>query len=157
MLVAWRAFQGGGTGQTFVSTAGFPMGIALGRQSNQWTVRVTDADGVWQSVSVGSPVTLGANVLVGLATNSGVYEGRSIVNYEDLALLGSPTVPTPLDLTPANNSAANPSFEAPGVGTTAADWTFAGQQISRNAPCPCGSGNKYKHCHGALTADAKKA
>jgi preprotein translocase subunit SecA len=23
-------------------------------------------------------------------------------------------------------------------------------QVSRNAPCPCGSGNKYKHCHGAL-------
>ena len=23
-------------------------------------------------------------------------------------------------------------------------------QISRNAPCPCGSGKKYKHCHGAL-------
>ncbi|MHA6722660.1 preprotein translocase subunit SecA [Sphingomonas sp. RS2018] len=23
--------------------------------------------------------------------------------------------------------------------------------VNRNAPCPCGSGNKYKHCHGALT------
>ena len=22
--------------------------------------------------------------------------------------------------------------------------------ISRNAPCPCGSGRKYKHCHGQL-------
>ncbi|MDE2620225.1 MAG: SEC-C domain-containing protein, partial [Sphingomonadales bacterium] len=21
--------------------------------------------------------------------------------------------------------------------------------LSRNAPCPCGSGAKYKHCHGA--------
>ncbi|MGH7042566.1 MAG: SEC-C metal-binding domain-containing protein, partial [Acetobacteraceae bacterium] len=20
----------------------------------------------------------------------------------------------------------------------------------RNAPCPCGSGRKYKHCHGKL-------
>ncbi|MEO9463192.1 MAG: preprotein translocase subunit SecA [Marinomonas sp.] len=26
---------------------------------------------------------------------------------------------------------------------------YAGQEISRNSPCPCGSGNKYKHCHGA--------
>jgi len=26
---------------------------------------------------------------------------------------------------------------------------YAGMGISRNAPCPCGSGNKYKHCHGA--------
>ena len=26
---------------------------------------------------------------------------------------------------------------------------YAGMEISRNAPCPCGSGQKYKHCHGA--------
>jgi predicted O-linked N-acetylglucosamine transferase (SPINDLY family) len=25
---------------------------------------------------------------------------------------------------------------------------------SRNAPCPCGSGKRYKHCHGASAADA---
>ena len=24
-------------------------------------------------------------------------------------------------------------------------------KVQRNAPCPCGSGRKYKHCHGALT------
>jgi len=24
------------------------------------------------------------------------------------------------------------------------------QRLSRNALCPCGSGKKYKHCHGAL-------
>ncbi|WP_444544587.1 SEC-C metal-binding domain-containing protein [Sphingobium fuliginis] len=28
---------------------------------------------------------------------------------------------------------------------------FANLDISRNAPCPCGSGQKYKHCHGALS------
>jgi len=22
--------------------------------------------------------------------------------------------------------------------------------VSRNAPCPCGSGRKYKHCHGQI-------
>jgi len=27
---------------------------------------------------------------------------------------------------------------------------YADKEISRNAPCPCGSGEKYKHCHGAL-------
>jgi len=27
------------------------------------------------------------------------------------------------------------------------DWEG---NVSRNAPCPCGSGRKYKHCHGAL-------
>ena len=25
----------------------------------------------------------------------------------------------------------------------------APERISRNSPCPCGSGRKYKHCHGA--------
>ncbi len=25
----------------------------------------------------------------------------------------------------------------------------AGMGLSRNAQCPCGSGEKYKHCHGA--------
>jgi preprotein translocase subunit SecA len=24
----------------------------------------------------------------------------------------------------------------------------AGMAIGRNDPCPCGSGRKYKHCHG---------
>ncbi len=23
-------------------------------------------------------------------------------------------------------------------------------KVGRNAPCPCGSGKKYKHCHGQL-------
>ena len=24
-------------------------------------------------------------------------------------------------------------------------------KVGRNDPCPCGSGKKYKHCHGKLT------
>ena len=24
------------------------------------------------------------------------------------------------------------------------------QKVGRNDPCPCGSGKKYKHCHGQL-------
>ena len=27
----------------------------------------------------------------------------------------------------------------------------ATQKIGRNDPCPCGSGKKYKHCHGKLS------
>ncbi|MFM2371192.1 MAG: hypothetical protein RIS85_914, partial [Pseudomonadota bacterium] len=34
------------------------------------------------------------------------------------------------------------------AGAAVLDDPFAGQGISRNAPCPCGSGQKYKHCHG---------
>ncbi len=36
-----------------------------------------------------------------------------------------------------------------GPGGAEAANPYAGMEISRNAPCPCGSGNKYKHCHGA--------
>jgi len=36
---------------------------------------------------------------------------------------------------------------APGVDPSdPATWG----QVGRNAPCPCGSGQKYKHCHGQL-------
>ncbi len=38
---------------------------------------------------------------------------------------------------------------AAGAGL-AAGALAEGEEISRNAPCPCGSGKKYKHCHGAL-------
>jgi preprotein translocase subunit SecA len=24
------------------------------------------------------------------------------------------------------------------------------RKVGRNEPCPCGSGRKFKHCHGAL-------
>ena len=26
-----------------------------------------------------------------------------------------------------------------------------GRKVGRNEPCPCGSGKKFKHCHGKLT------
>jgi preprotein translocase subunit SecA len=39
---------------------------------------------------------------------------------------------------------------AAGPGGAVDEDPFADQNISRNAPCPCGSGNKYKHCHGAV-------
>ena len=37
--------------------------------------------------------------------------------------------------------------EQPELGEDPAAW--AGQ-VNRNSPCPCGSGRKYKHCHGAV-------
>jgi preprotein translocase subunit SecA len=32
------------------------------------------------------------------------------------------------------------------------DSTVTGSAPSRNRPCPCGSGRKYKQCHGSPTA-----
>ena len=42
-----------------------------------------------------------------------------------------------------------PPLQAP-QAELPADVDVAEEPISRNAPCPCGSGRKYKHCHGAL-------
>jgi preprotein translocase subunit SecA len=37
-------------------------------------------------------------------------------------------------------------------GAAANTTTVTGSEPARNAPCPCGSGKKYKKCHGAPTA-----
>ncbi|WP_226700478.1 preprotein translocase subunit SecA [Qipengyuania gaetbuli] len=50
--------------------------------------------------------------------------------------------------------AGSPRAAASPGGTARADNPFAGMEISRNAPCPCGSGSKYKHCHGSVGAQA---
>ena len=39
---------------------------------------------------------------------------------------------------------------APKPATGNEDAQFANMTISRNKRCPCGSGRKYKHCHGAV-------
>ena len=46
----------------------------------------------------------------------------------------------PLAETPAQKAAANRAGAASAISS----------KTPRNAPCPCGSGKKFKHCHGAL-------
>jgi preprotein translocase subunit SecA len=36
------------------------------------------------------------------------------------------------------------------AGGGAAPFVRGDRKIGRNEPCPCGSGKKYKHCHGQL-------
>lgn len=36
------------------------------------------------------------------------------------------------------------------MSKTEAQMEAQGHKIGRNEPCPCGSGKKYKHCHGSL-------
>ncbi len=33
-------------------------------------------------------------------------------------------------------------------------FTREGKKVGRNEPCPCGSGKKYKHCHGQIAPNA---
>jgi preprotein translocase subunit SecA len=62
----------------------------------------------------------------------------------------------------AAGNAAVPGFGGPAGGrgglppppAPEAQGTFVRgeRKIGRNEPCPCGSGKKYKHCHGALSS-----
>jgi preprotein translocase subunit SecA len=45
-------------------------------------------------------------------------------------------------------SAGETPVAAPGPNET---FVREGRKVGRNEPCPCGSGQKYKHCHGKLS------
>ena len=57
---------------------------------------------------------------------------------------GAATMMSALGAGAAEASAASARLAAPGEGDP-----YAALGLSRNALCPCGSGEKYKHCHGA--------
>jgi preprotein translocase subunit SecA len=46
--------------------------------------------------------------------------------------------------------AANGDGDTAVAVAVAPPFVRAGQKVGRNDPCPCGSGKKYKHCHGRL-------
>ena len=50
-------------------------------------------------------------------------------------------------------SGTDPESEAAGQAQEAAARPFVRpeRKIGRNEPCPCGSGKKYKHCHGRVS------
>ena len=54
-------------------------------------------------------------------------------------------VPDDVAVPPGNIMELDPSR-----GSTAPPFVRAVPKVGRNEPCPCGSGRKYKHCHGAL-------
>jgi preprotein translocase subunit SecA len=56
---------------------------------------------------------------------------------------------------PASNAVTAPGLESKPLPATGLQYTAADEsgvhttgETSRNAPCPCGSGKKYKRCHG---------
>jgi preprotein translocase subunit SecA len=79
------------------------------------------------------------------------------------ALAGGGEMPPPDAAVPAAAHAAMMRGNAPQRGAGEApvpppgadlQGTFVRgeRKIGRNEPCPCGSGKKYKHCHGALSS-----
>ncbi len=50
----------------------------------------------------------------------------------------------------AARAAARPGAAPPGAQAGATPFVRGERKVGRNEPCPCGSGRKFKHCHGAL-------
>ncbi len=52
----------------------------------------------------------------------------------------------------AENALAEPEAAAEEINTNEAETPFVreNKKVGRNEPCPCGSGKKYKQCHGKL-------
>ena len=58
---------------------------------------------------------------------------------------------TPHGPTEMHETRHDPAFGAGDAGPAPADRPLPAHssKVPRNAPCPCGSGKKYKHCHGS--------
>ena len=58
--------------------------------------------------------------------------------------------PAPRQGLQATHPSAGSPFGGDEAGQSAQGVQAGGDKVSRNAPCPCGSGKKYKHCHGQI-------
>ena len=57
-------------------------------------------------------------------------------------------VPPPASRPPAAQAPRGPAVP---VADPVSTFVRVERKIGRNEPCPCGSGKKYKHCHGVLS------
>ena len=63
----------------------------------------------------------------------------------------SPGAATPL--LPGMPAARSPrAAPAPAAADASGTFVRGERKVGRNEPCPCGSGKKFKHCHGALSS-----
>ncbi|HTT09156.1 MAG TPA: preprotein translocase subunit SecA [Gammaproteobacteria bacterium] len=51
----------------------------------------------------------------------------------------------------AEDAVAAAGVQPPAAPAVAAPFVRDGRKVGRNEPCPCGSGKKYKQCHGRLS------
>jgi len=56
-------------------------------------------------------------------------------------------------LAPAASAAGAGQRPALAAEPAVAPFVRSDRKVGRNEPCPCGSGRKYKHCHGVLVGN----
>ena len=71
--------------------------------------------------------------------------------HDEMSALGQ-SQPRTVGGRPGPAPAGQPQGQAQGQGGPAPEpFVRSGRKIGRNEPCPCGSGKKYKQCHGKLS------
>jgi len=68
----------------------------------------------------------------------------------ELPKVEEPETPKNVQYHHADYDQALEEANADAVASDAQTFVRKGQKVGRNDPCPCGSGKKYKHCHGKL-------
>jgi preprotein translocase subunit SecA len=64
----------------------------------------------------------------------------------------APPARAPVPGAPERRAAGGPAVPPlPPPPETSGTFVRGERKVGRNEPCPCGSGKKYKHCHGALS------
>jgi preprotein translocase subunit SecA len=71
-------------------------------------------------------------------------EAQSLLGVPDPAVPALPAAAAPVEAA----ALADPGALRP--IDSLAPFVRSDRKVGRNEPCPCGSGRKYKHCHGAL-------
>jgi len=68
----------------------------------------------------------------------------------ELQKVEEPQAPKNVQFHHADHDEALQEANADAAGSDAQTFVRQGQKVGRNDPCPCGSGKKYKYCHGKL-------
>ena len=68
----------------------------------------------------------------------------------ELQKVEEPQAPKNVQFHHADHDEALQDANADAAGSDAQTFVRQGQKVGRNDPCPCGSGKKYKYCHGKL-------
>lgn len=84
-----------------------------------------------------------------LAQQEKIRQGNAPAHEESVAIVTSPPeIPDVSDTAQSAAPAAARSAPPPQTAPVPQTIRRAEPKIGRNDPCPCGSGRKYKHCHG---------
>lgn len=156
VLVKNRNAGGGTTAQRYIATAGFPVGLAIGRDSGAFVAWMTDEDGQWRSIALSENPSVGSTPRAGFLATANRAGPLSVVNVQD------PSVNTPGSFAPGPtldagmNRLVNASFES------ASGWSYSGGNIGRELGwVPVRDGNgllAYRHwqVNGNAPSDASQ-